>query len=162
MTLSNGNIFRVTGHLCGEFTGPGKFPPQRPVTRSFDVSFDLRPKKRLSKQWWGWWFKTQSHPLWRQCNDICDQSLYGWPDHVMPWNAFLKTDNFKGRNSFTGDRWIFPLRKPVICHNAIMGYIYYCKQPLAIDNICDPQTSDYMRTPYNLLFYSSHEAHVIK
>ena len=21
MTLSNGNIFRVTGHLCGEFTG---------------------------------------------------------------------------------------------------------------------------------------------
>ena len=29
MTSSNGNIFRVTGHLCGEFTGP--------VTRSFDV-----------------------------------------------------------------------------------------------------------------------------
>ena len=22
MTSSNGNIFRVTGHLCGEFTGP--------------------------------------------------------------------------------------------------------------------------------------------
>ena len=28
-------IFRVTGHLCGEFTG--EFPAQRPVTRSFDV-----------------------------------------------------------------------------------------------------------------------------
>ena len=25
MTSSNGNIFRVTGHLCGEFTGPGVF-----------------------------------------------------------------------------------------------------------------------------------------
>ena len=25
-------------------------PPQRPVTRSFDVFFDLRPNKRLSKQ----------------------------------------------------------------------------------------------------------------
>ena len=25
-TSSNGNIFRVTGHLCGEFTGPGDFP----------------------------------------------------------------------------------------------------------------------------------------
>ena len=37
MTSSNGNIFRVTGHLCGEFTGPGEFPAQRPVTRSFDV-----------------------------------------------------------------------------------------------------------------------------
>ena len=22
MTSSNGNIFRVTGHLCGKFTGP--------------------------------------------------------------------------------------------------------------------------------------------
>ena len=26
MTSSNGNIFRVTGPLCGEFTGPGDFP----------------------------------------------------------------------------------------------------------------------------------------
>ena len=38
MTSSNGNIFRVTGPLWGEFTGPGEFPTQRPVTRSFDVS----------------------------------------------------------------------------------------------------------------------------
>ena len=43
MTSSNGNIFRVTGPLCGEFTGSGEFPAQRPVTRSFDVYFDLRP-----------------------------------------------------------------------------------------------------------------------
>ena len=34
MTSSNKNISRVTGHLCGEFTGPGEFPTQRPVTRS--------------------------------------------------------------------------------------------------------------------------------
>ena len=39
MTSSNGNIFRVTGHLCGEFTGSGEFPAQRPVTRSFDTFF---------------------------------------------------------------------------------------------------------------------------
>ena len=39
MTSSNGNIFRVTGPLCREFTGPGEFPTQRPVTRSFDVFF---------------------------------------------------------------------------------------------------------------------------
>ena len=37
MTSSNGNIFRVTGHLCGEFTGPRWIPSKRPVTRSFDV-----------------------------------------------------------------------------------------------------------------------------
>ena len=68
MTSSNGNIFRVTGPLCGEFTGPGEFPTQRPVTRSFDVFFDLRLNKQLNKQPWGWWFETPSLSLWRQCN----------------------------------------------------------------------------------------------
>ena len=63
MTSSNGNIFRVTGHLCGEF------PTQRPVTRSFDVFFDLRLNKWLSKQPWGWWFETLLCPLWRHSND---------------------------------------------------------------------------------------------
>ena len=24
--------------------------------------------KRLSKQWWGWWFETPSCPLWRHCS----------------------------------------------------------------------------------------------
>ena len=62
------NIFRVTGPLCGEFTGPGEFPAQRPVTRSFNVFFDLCLNKRLSKQWWGWGFGTQSCSLWRQSN----------------------------------------------------------------------------------------------
>ena len=42
-----------------------EFSAQRPVTRSFDVFFDLRMNKRLSKQSWGWWFETPSHPLWR-------------------------------------------------------------------------------------------------
>ena len=60
MTSSNGNIFRVTGPLCGEFTGPGEFPTQRSVTRSFDVYFDLRLNIRLSEQPWGWWFDTPS------------------------------------------------------------------------------------------------------
>ena len=32
---------------------PGEFSAQRPVTRSFDVFFDLRLNKRLSKQSWG-------------------------------------------------------------------------------------------------------------
>ena len=69
-TSSNGNIFRVTGHLYSEFTGPGEFHAQRPVTRSFDVSFDVHPNKRLSKLWWGWWFETSSCPLWGHRNVI--------------------------------------------------------------------------------------------
>ena len=37
--------------ICaGNSPVPGEFPAQRPVTRSFDVFFDLRPNKRLSKQ----------------------------------------------------------------------------------------------------------------
>ena len=57
--------------LCaGNSPVPGEFPAQRPVTRSFDVFFDLRPNKRLSKQPWGWWFETLSWSLWRQCNDL--------------------------------------------------------------------------------------------
>ena len=70
MTSPNGNISRVTGPLCGEFTSPGEFPAQRPVTRSLDVFFDLRLNKRLSKQPWGWWFETPSWSLWRQCNEF--------------------------------------------------------------------------------------------
>ena len=68
MTSSNGNIFRVTGHFCGEFTGHRWFPAQNPVTRNLDFFFDLRLNKCLSKQWWGWWFETSWRPLWRHCN----------------------------------------------------------------------------------------------
>ena len=59
--------------ICAENSPvPGEFPTQRPVTRSFGVYFDLRPNKRLSKQVWGWWFETQSRPLWRHRNEsIC-------------------------------------------------------------------------------------------
>ena len=55
MTSSNGNIFRVTGHSCGEFTGD-RWPvtAQKPLTRSFDIFFDPRMNKRLSKQTWSW------------------------------------------------------------------------------------------------------------
>ena len=34
----------------------GEFPAQRPVTRGFDVSFDLRLNKWFSKISWGCWF----------------------------------------------------------------------------------------------------------
>ena len=43
--------------ICaGNSPVPGEFHAQRPVTRSFDVFFDLRLNKRLGKQSWGWWF----------------------------------------------------------------------------------------------------------
>ena len=42
MTSSNGNIFHVTGPLCGEFTGHEWIPlTEASVSWSFDVFFDL-------------------------------------------------------------------------------------------------------------------------
>ena len=48
----------------------GEFPSQRPVTQNFDIFFDLRLNKHLSKQSRRWWFETQSWSLWRHCNGM--------------------------------------------------------------------------------------------
>ena len=57
--------------LCaGNSPVTGELPSHRPVTWSFDVFFDLRLYKRLSKQSWGWWFETPSRLLWRHCNAV--------------------------------------------------------------------------------------------
>ena len=59
--------------ICaGNSPVPGEFPTQRPVTRSFDVYFDLRPNKWLSKESWGWWFEALSWSLWRQRNGVAN------------------------------------------------------------------------------------------
>ena len=63
-------FYAILAICAGNSPVPGEFPAQRPVTRSFDVFFDLCPNKRLSKQWWGWWFETPSSPLRRHCNGI--------------------------------------------------------------------------------------------
>ena len=77
MTSSNGNMFRVTGFCAanspvtaGNSPVTSEFPSHRPVTRSFDVFFDLRTKKRLSKQSRRRWFRTPSRSLWRHCNAV--------------------------------------------------------------------------------------------
>ena len=52
--------------LCaGNSPVTGEFPSQRPVTRSFNVFFDLRLNKRLNKQIR---FETPSRSSWRHCN----------------------------------------------------------------------------------------------
>ena len=62
-------FFTLLAICVGNSPVSGEFPAQRPVTLSFDVFFDLRLNKRLSKQPWGWWFETPSSPLWRHCNE---------------------------------------------------------------------------------------------
>ena len=70
-------LFSALLAICaGNSPVPGEFPAQKPVTQSFDISFDPRLNKRLRKQSWGWWFEMLSRPLWRHRNveskDICD------------------------------------------------------------------------------------------
>ena len=68
MASSNGNIFRVTGHLCGEFTGDRWIPLTKASDAELWCFLDLRLNKRLSKQWWGWWFETPLRSSWCHCN----------------------------------------------------------------------------------------------
>ena len=57
--------------LCvGHSPVTSDFPSQRPVTRSFDVFFDLPLNKWLSKQPSCQWFETPSCSLWHHCNEI--------------------------------------------------------------------------------------------
>ena len=102
MTSSNENLFRATGSLCGEFA-TGIFPSQRPVTRSFDVFFDLHLNIRLSKQSRGRWSETPSRSLWQHCNDknnhFSDQFLQNETRHVLTYWGFVRIVTF-GRRHF--------------------------------------------------------------
>ena len=89
----------------------GEFPAQRPVTRSFDVLFDLRLNKWLNKQSQGWWFVTPSCPLWRHYNEIMVSWVEGVRDRVRV-------------------RWVLAsnYRLHVIWFlGIVIHYSYYCK-----------------------------------
>ena len=89
------NFSALLAICAGNSPVSGESPAHRPVTRSFDVFFYLRLNKWLSKQWWGWWFGTLSHPLWRHCNVttiLCTNQLI---TPVCAWKVlFLKLDIF--------------------------------------------------------------------
>ena len=87
MTSRNGNNFRVTVSMCGEFTSHQWIPSQRPVTRSFDF-FYLRLNERLSKQS-GRWLETPSYPLWRHCNVTKDLSAWGYLTHICVFFLYI-------------------------------------------------------------------------
>ena len=69
MTSSNGIISALLALCAGNSPVTDEFPSQRPVTRDFDVFFDLSLNKPLSKWLWGWWFETPSRSLWHHCNE---------------------------------------------------------------------------------------------
>ena len=84
MTSSNGNISALRAICARNSPVNGEFPTQRPMTRRFDVFFDLPPNERLSKQSGGWCFETPSRPLWRHSN----KELWSNAE-VIHWGAHL-------------------------------------------------------------------------
>ena len=83
MTSSNVYISRITGPLCGEFSGHRWTAPPPPHTHTHTHTHPHKGQwrgvlmfsmifmnKRLSKQSWDWWLETLSRPLWRHCN-VC-------------------------------------------------------------------------------------------
>ena len=68
MTSLSGNISALLALCKGNPPVTGGFPSQRPVTRSFDVFFDLCLNKRLSKQSRRGAFESPSRSFWRHCN----------------------------------------------------------------------------------------------
>ena len=88
--------------ICaGNSPVPGESPAQRPVTRSFDVFFDLRLNTWLSKQSWGWWFETLSRPLWSHRNDS-STCLFFWDKFCITklYGKFFKSLSFLPEASF--------------------------------------------------------------
>ena len=96
----------------------GEFPAQRPVTRSFDVFFDLLLNKGLSKQSWGWWSEVPSCPFWRHCNEIIHR------DRIM-----FNHDEFNqsGGNMFPSLVILLTIR--VLCYHINWRCFFTCPQP---------------------------------
>ena len=68
--------FSVLLALCARNSPvTSEFPSQKPVTGSFDVFFDLRLNKQLSKQWRPRRFEMPSHSLWRHCNEVTNNTI---------------------------------------------------------------------------------------
>ena len=130
--------------ICaGNSPVPGEFPAQRPVTRSFDVFFDLSLNKRLSKQWWGWWFENQSCPLWHHCNETRplfpgpptpDQNVYHARTRFREKGGIFSMGGANSRNHAKGDilqAWVREILKkgkfcmyliPFVCSECLNCY----------------------------------------
>ena len=73
--MTSSNIFRVTAPSGGSPPVTGGFPSRGPVTRIFNVFFDLRLNKQLSKQWRRRLFETPSRSSWCHCNAFYETEI---------------------------------------------------------------------------------------
>ena len=112
MTSSNGNISALLA-LCAENSPvTGEFHTQRPVTRSFDVFFELRLNKWLSKQSLGWWFETPPCSLWHHCNGFPGIFLRTQGRNGLKFGMLIYCDHLQNRLDFSHGVLIFLILAP--------------------------------------------------
>ena len=118
MTSSNGNIFHVNGHLCGEFTGHRLIP----LTKASDTElwcflWYAWINGWVNKQSQGWSFETPSCPLLRHCDvailcfydlllQSCDLFTYVASDSEATLEAMGKIDEWKTMKSQQNTFWV--------------------------------------------------------
>ena len=117
--------------LCaGNSPVNGDIPTQRPVTRSFDVFFDLRLNKQVGKQSWGWWSETPTRSSWRQSNglplviwNIINHFVYAALGQTL--NIFCPNDAVWCRKT-----WLSLVEVMACCH-----YCNLCRLMLTISGV---------------------------
>ena len=78
----------LQGLYAGNSVVTGEFPAQRPVTQSFDIFFELRLNKRLSKQSWG--YDLRRHRAYYDVTVMC-AGWWWWVmfSHFATWTGWL-------------------------------------------------------------------------
>ena len=138
----------------------GEFPAQRPVTRSFDVFFDLRLGGRLSKHSWGWWLETPSCPLWRQSN----APAMLWDFYVIYPNPSFKrySDSFLKGTMGTSHHWpslrlvnICPVPRVVRTMNMIYNALWLHYNDVIMSAVVSPITS--LTIGYSIVYSGAYQ-----
>ena len=150
-TSSNGNIFRVTGPLWGQFTGPWWIS----LTKTSDAELwcflwsapeqtvDLHPNKRLSKHSRRRWLETPLRLLWLHCNCKAEHWLIfaahdRWSSSLPKWLLMIQILGSRHRAlslwkvepaSNTETDRLFPTTRRVpniVCFMAVTQYLNWC------------------------------------
>ena len=116
MTSWNGDMFRVTGHLWGEFTGDRWFPRIKASDAELRCFLWSAPEQTMSKQSRRRWFETPSRSFWHHCNII---HIIRIP--VCPWRRWIRCLSYvAGRKllSYNASKLYFSPQHPIY-HNAL-------------------------------------------
>ena len=98
----------------------GEFPAQRPVTRSFDVFFDLHLNPQLSKQWRHRCFETPSRSFWSHCNVMLVYQLI-WLVNSRKFLIWIRSKLIQFWMQISPYNWSLPVDQVIYSHKQPWG-----------------------------------------